>query len=477
MRIPDAPGSLEAEMVCLPYQLDHIPQFALFLDLCCAAQLNLRYKPGPSNGLKMDSDLRKKQLNQMKIIATGLLFLMAFILVYSRLQKGGIWPWISAFSEAALIGALADWFAVVAIFRHPLGIPFPRTAIVPQNKERIAQSLAVFIRNNFLSADMLMEKMRALQPAQRIGAWMASRDRADKLARNAVLVLVGALAFINDQRVGRILRNALHKRLEQVELGYIISQLSDVLTQNNQHHGLLNEGLLRISTVLDEPDTRRQMATMIIDVSRREYPKLLMMLGVVMDTDEFGRRLANTLVESLQNWLHDIGQNPDHPRRRQFDALVENFLAGMKSNPYYHQRVESWKQQLLETPAVADFIETVWIQLRQWILEDAQGEAHLHLRLSHTFRHFGRWILDNPELCESINDHLIKITSNMSEEVRESVSNHIVHTIMQWDDRSLVRELELTVGRDLQFIRINGTLVGGTIGVLLHALALLLSYV
>ena len=424
----------------------------------------------------MTRNIRKRQLNQMKIIATGLLFLMAFVLVYSRLQTGGIWPWISAFSEAALIGALADWFAVVAIFRHPLGIPFPRTAIVPQNKERIAQSLAVFIRNNFLSADMLMEKMRALQPAQRIGAWMSSKDRADRLARHAVLVLVGAMAFINDQRVGRILRNALHRQLQQTELAYIISQLSDVLTRNNQHHALLNEGLLRISTILDEPDTRRQVATMIIDVSRREYPKLLMMLGVVMDTDEFGRRLANTLVESIQTWLHDIGQNPNHPRRRQFDAFVENLLTGMKNDPYYHQRVEIWKQQLLETPVVADYIETIWIQMRQWILDDAQGEANLHLRLSLTFRHFGRWILDNPELCDSINEHLIKITSNMSEEVRESVSSHIVNTIMQWDDKSLVKELELTVGRDLQFIRVNGTLVGGSIGVLLHAFGLLLTH-
>ena len=423
----------------------------------------------------MARHIRKKQLNQMKIIATGLLLLMAVILVYSRLQKGGIWPWISAFSEAALIGALADWFAVVAIFRHPLGIPFPRTAIVPQNKERIAQSLAVFIRYNFLSADMLMEKMRALQPAQRIGAWLASRDRADRLARHTVLVLVGALAFINDQRVGRILRNALHRQLQQVELAYIISQLSDVLTRNNQHHALLNEVLLRVSTILDEPDTRRQMATMIIDVSRREYPKLLMMLGVVMDTDEFGRRMANTLVKSIQTWLHDIGQNPDHPRRRQFDTFVENFLAGMKNDPYYHQRVESWKQQLLETPVIADYIETIWIQLRQWLLDDAQGEANLHLRLSHTFRHFGRWILDNPELCDSINDHLINMTSNMSEEVRESVGNHIVNTIVQWDDKSLVTELELTVGRDLQFIRVNGTLVGGTIGVMLHSFGLFLS--
>lgn len=425
----------------------------------------------------MEDLSRKQQLNRMKLIATGLMLLMAAILVYSRLQAGrGIWHWVTAFSEAALIGALADWFAVVALFRHPLKLPIPRTAIIPENKERIAESLAVFIRNNFLSSTILMERMRAFYPAQRIGVWLSSRDRADMLSRQAILVLVGALAFIDDQRVGRILRNTIYKRLHQADLGNLIGQLFDVLTQNNQHQALLNEGLRRLSTVLDETATQRHVASIIIEVSRREHPKLLAMLGIVMDTEEFGMRLSATLVESMQNWLHDIGKNPSHPRRKQFDAVVENFISSMKSDPAYHQRVENWKQQLLTTPVVADYFETLWVQLRQWLQKDAgKSESRMQVRLSHTFRHFGRWILDNPELCDSINEHIIKITSNLSEELRTSVSQHIVSTIIQWDDKSLVRELELTVGRDLQFIRINGTLVGGIIGVILHAFVLLLS--
>ncbi|MDL2284395.1 DUF445 domain-containing protein [Oxalobacter sp. OttesenSCG-928-P03] len=425
----------------------------------------------------MEDPLRKRQLNRMKLIATGLMLLMAAILVYARLQGGrGIWHWVTAFSEAALIGALADWFAVVALFRHPLKLPIPRTAIIPENKERIAENLAVFIRNNFLSADILMEKMRALEPAQRIGHWLSSRDRADMLSRHAISVLIGALTFIDDQRVGRILRNTIYKRLQQADLGNLIGQLLDVLTQNDQHQALLNEGLRRLSTVLDEPATQRQVAAIIIEVSRREYPKLLTMLGIVMDTEEFGMRLAATLVDSMQSWLHDIGRNPSHPRRKQFDTVVESFITGMKNDPVYHQRVESWKQQLLTTPVVADYFETLWVQLRQWLQKDAaRSESRMHVRLSHAFRHFGRWILDNPELCDSINEHLIKTTSNMSEELRGSVSQHIVTTIVQWDDKSLVRELELTVGRDLQFIRINGTLVGGIIGVILHAFVLMLT--
>ncbi|MDR0933650.1 MAG: DUF445 domain-containing protein [Burkholderiaceae bacterium] len=422
----------------------------------------------------MDDLLRKRQLNRMKLIATGLMLLMVLILIYSRLQQGrGIWHWVTAFSEAALVGALADWFAVVALFRHPLKLPIPRTAIIPENKERIAENMAAFIRNNFLSADILMERMRALEPAQRIGAWLSSRDKADMISRQIILVLVSALAFIDDQRVGRILRNTIYRRLEQADLGNLVGQLLDVLTQNDQHQALLNEGLRRLSTVLDEPDTQRQVAAIIIEVSRREHPKLLAMLGIVMDTREFGMRLSATMVESMQNWLHDIGQDPEHPRRKQFDSVVENFLSGMKNDPVYHQRVESWKQQLLTTPVVAEYCEALWIQLRRWLQQDAaRSEPRMQVRFSHALRHFGRWMLDNPELCDSVNEHLIKNTSLLSEELRASVSRHIVSTIVQWDDKSLVSELELTVGRDLQFIRINGTLVGGIIGVILHAFVL-----
>lgn len=402
---------------------------------------------------------------------------MALILVYSRLQEGrGLWHWLTAFSEAALIGALADWFAVVALFRHPLKLPIPRTAIIPENKERIARNLAVFIRNNFLSSAILVEKMRSFKPAERIGMWFSSRDKADMLSRQVMLVLAGALTFIDDQRVGRILRNAIHKRLHQTDLGNLIGQLLDILTKNNQHQTLLNEGLRRLSTILDEPATQRYVAAVIIEVSRREHPKLLAMLGIVMDTEEFGMRIAASLVESMQNWLHDIGQDLSHPRRKQFDTVIENFIAGIKNDSDYHLRITEWKEQLLTTPAVAEYVETLWIQLRQWLQKDiACQESRMQIRLSHTFRHFGRWILDNPELCDSINDHLIRITGNLSEEVRTSVSQHIVSTIVQWDDKSLVRELELTVGRDLQFIRINGTLVGGIIGVILHAVVLTLT--
>lgn len=225
----------------------------------------------------------------MKMYATALLVAMAVLFLVSRLNgRAGMWEWVSAFAEAAMIGALADWFAVVAIFRHPLNLPIPRTAIIPENKDRIAENMAVFIRDNFLSKETLVSKMRDWEPAQRIASWLSSKEKADFLADKTVRVLAGALEFVDDARVGKLLRNSIYQRMEELDLGDLIGQLMDVLTHNNQHQAMLDVGLRRISTVLDEPGTRKQLATVIIEVSRREYPKLIRMLGLVMDTDEFG---------------------------------------------------------------------------------------------------------------------------------------------------------------------------------------------
>ena len=149
---------------------------------------------------------------------------------------------------------------------------------------------------------------------------------------------------------------------------------------------MLDVGLRRISTVLDEPGTRKQLATVIIEVSRREYPKLIKMLGLVMDTDEFGLRVSGTLVESMQGWLHDIGQNPTHPRRKQFDDLATRFIDKLKNDPEYHAKIEEWKKEFLGTPVVADYFETLWVHFRKWLLKDIQSnDSQMRHRLSRTF--------------------------------------------------------------------------------------------
>jgi len=425
--------------------------------------------------MEMDKLKRIQQLTRMKMLATSLLVAMGLLWAVARFQhETGVWAWIAAFAEAAVIGALADWFAVVALFKHPLKLPIPRTAIIPHNKERIADNLASFIRDNFLGVETLVEKMRSMQLGQRVAAWLDQREKADFIADKIIGLLRGGLYFINDERVATLLRREISQQLQKVELGNYVGQLLDLLTQNGQHQALLNEALRRLSTLLDDPETQRNVSSMIIEVSKREYPKLIKMLGMVVNTEEFGMKVSASLVESIQNWLHDIGDDPQHPRRKQFDQVMENFVERMKNDPVFHRKVTEWQKELLSTPVVANYVEGLLSQFKEWLIVDMSREdSRLRIRLAHSLRHLGRWMADNPEFCESINDHMIDSMRIMSGDLRESISRHIANTVRQWEDSALVRELELSVGRDLQFIRINGTVVGGFIGLILHALVTL----
>jgi uncharacterized membrane-anchored protein YjiN (DUF445 family) len=427
----------------------------------------------------MNASDKTRHLQQMKLFNTGLLLAVTLLFVVARLQHdGAIWGWLAAFAEAAMIGALADWFAVVALFRHPLGLPIPHTAIIPRNKARIADNLAVFIRDKFLATETLVAKLRAFDPAHKLAAWLAQRDNADLLAGKLVDIVINGLDFIDDVRVQAVLRETLHQRLQQIDVGKVASQLLGMLTEGQRHQALLNSALRKLAALLDEPDMQQSLATVIIEISGREYPKLLKMLGLVADTDEFSLKIANSLVGSINRWLHDISDDPDHPRRQQFDVVVDDFLANMQHDPAYRQKIEQWKQQLLAAPVVAEYIGGLWLQLKDWLRQDLRNDdSRLRQKLTAGASHFGQWLAANPPLRDSINDHIAGAARGWALELRETISSHIASTVKQWEDSELVRELELSVGSDLQYIRVNGTLVGGLIGILLHALALVLPVV
>jgi uncharacterized membrane-anchored protein YjiN (DUF445 family) len=427
----------------------------------------------------MNAPDKTRHLRQMKLFNTGLLVAATLLFLVARLQPaGGVWSWVAAFAEAAMIGALADWFAVVALFRHPLGLPIPHTAIIPRNKARIADNLAVFIRDKFLATETLVAKLRGFDPAHKLAAWLSQRENADLLAGRLVDIFINGLDFIDDIRVQAVLRETLHQRLQQADLGKAIGQLLAMLTQGQRHQALLNSMLARLAALLDDPETQQSLANVIIEISGREYPNLLKMVGMVADTEEFSLKIAHSLVGSINRWLHDISDDPNHPRRQQFDSVVDDFLANMQHDPAYRQKIEQWKQQLLAAPVVADYLGGLWLQLKDWLRQDLRNDdSRLRQKLTAGASHLGQWLSANPPVRDSINDHIAGAARGWALELRETISSHIASTVRQWENSELVRELELSVGSDLQFIRVNGTLVGGLIGILLHALALVLPVV
>ena len=423
----------------------------------------------------MKSTNNLQQLNKMKRLATALLVLVTSLFIFARMQREmGPWAWIAAFAEAAMIGALADWFAVVALFKRPLGLPIPHTAIIPQNKVRIAENLAVFVRDKFLATDTLLEKIRSFDPAQKIASWLSIRSNSEILTDKILAMLLKGLDFIDDERVQTALRSAVQTNVQQMDLGKTLGNLLSILTQDNRHQQLLNEALKKIATALEDPETQKTLAGMIIEVSGREYPNLLQMLGMVTNTDEFSLKIASSLVASINRWLHDIGDDASHPRRKQFDDVVEEFLESMKNDPAFHQKINSWKEMLLASPEATQYINGLWAQLKQWLRDDiARDNSSLREKIADSTTQMGLWLVENPSLRDSINDHMADAARSLAIDLRETIAHHIANTVKQWEDRELVHELEMSVGSDLQYIRINGTVVGGLIGIVLHALAML----
>ncbi|MES2934533.1 MAG: DUF445 domain-containing protein [Pseudomonadota bacterium] len=421
---------------------------------------------------------KQQQLRNMKRFATALLVAVTALFLLAHTQQGaGPWAWVAAFAEAAMIGALADWFAVVALFKHPLGLPIPHTAIIPQNKVRIADNLAIFVRDKFLATDTLVEKIRGFDPAQKIASWLSHGSNAELFADKILAMVLNGLDFIDDVRVQNALRGAVQQRLQELDLGQTIGNLLGILTEDGRHQMLLNEALRKLATALDNPDTQKALAGMILEVSGREYPSLLQMLGMVTNVDEFSLKISTSLVNSINRWLHDIGDDPTHPRRKQFDEVVEEFLERLKNDPSFHEKINGWKSQLLASPEVAQYIDGLWVQLKNWLRNDlANDDSTLRTKIADGTRHMGQWLVDNPALRDSINDHMADAARGLASDLRDTIALHIANTVKQWEDRELVRELELSVGSDLQFIRVNGTLVGGLIGLLLHAAVMFLPF-
>ncbi|HJV25605.1 MAG TPA: DUF445 domain-containing protein [Aromatoleum sp.] len=422
-------------------------------------------------------DAKAHQLTKMKRLAGALLAAAAALFVLARLQHGaGIWGWVAAFAEAAMIGALADWFAVVALFRRPLGLPIPHTAIIPSNKARVADNLAAFVRDKFLATETLVHKLRAFDPADRLGAWLRQPDNAALVADKLAAALAGWLDFIDDARVRSLIAAGVRERLKDIDVSRVAGQVLDTLTVDNRHQELLDLGLRRLARWLDDEEVQASFATMIIEIAGKEYPKTLRAVGLVTDTEEFALKIAASIVKGVNGWMHDIGDDPEHPRRRAFDDMVAEFIERLKTDEDFAARINAAKLEILTHPVLAHYLNGLWDELKAWLNEDLERpESRLRQRLAGAASAFGATLADNPALRTSLDDHLESAVVALADDFRDALSLHIASTVKSWNDDDLVREVELAVGRDLQFIRLNGTVVGGGIGLALHALTVLVS--
>ena len=403
---------------------------------------------------------------KMKWIATGLLALAAVVYVIS--ERLGLY-YLAAFSEAAMVGALADWFAVVALFRRPLNLPIPHTAIIPRNKDRIARGLSEFIQQNFLSSAAVVQRIAEFRPAQTLCGWLLKPGNADTVAGYAARFVAYALGAVDDERVRRFLHQNVDSLLRGADLAAAAAQVLDILTENKRHHALLDAALGALDDLLAKEDTRRFIAV--------EVGKSAPLLKKISDWFQLqlDERAALKIAELAIAKVHEVREDRGHELRRRFDEQVLRFIEKLKTDPLLRQKVEMLRDELLASPALGTYIGGLWRQFRDWLGEDLRSApSATRERVAAMVRAFGARLEEDREIRAWIDEQILVAIPPLVEEHRAKIGRFIEDQINGWQERKLVEELERHIGPDLQYIRVNGTLVGGLAGLAIAAVTSLL---
>ena len=399
----------------------------------------------------------------MKRIALALLGAAALLyaLATALEARHPAWGYVAAFAEAAMVGAIADWFAVVALFRHPLGLPIPHTAIIPANKDRIGARLAGFICNNFLSTPQVLAKLAQLDPAARLADWLSRPASADKLGGHLVAAARYGLTAFDDARVRDFLGRMAAAGLAQVDLARLAGQALDALTAGGRHHALLDDVLRQVTAVVEG----EEMQERITEAIAREI-RTLRYVGL----DQMAARLATRkIVAAAVHTLGEMAAEPDHPLRLRFDAYMTGFVERLKTDPEFQRRGEAIRAELQAHPALGDYLHGLWSELLAWLHDDlAKTDSSIRQRLVALAGTLGARLSADAPMRRWINEQIVDAAPRAIERYREDIRRYIVERVAEWNAGEMTVELERHIGRDLQFIRVNGTLVGGLVGLLIH---------
>jgi uncharacterized membrane-anchored protein YjiN (DUF445 family) len=404
-----------------------------------------------------DAEAKQIQLDRMKRRATGLLVVMSAVFLAALILEPRH-PWLGyvrATAEAAMVGGLADWFAITALFKHPLNIPIPHTAIIPTRKDRIGRTLGNFVQHNFLSPEVLGPKLLAIQPSRRIGEWLRRPENARSLARHAASALRSATEVVKDEDVHGLLERSVIEPLRQRPIAPVLARGLLLLTANDRHQQLLDRVINGLAGLIvkNEGFIRHRI--------HAESP-----WWVPGFVDE---RVHTRVVAGIQRTLLEVATDPSHPMRRQFDDLLTDWIVRLQESPEVIARADAVKQQLFDHPTSRGLSASLWEEVKRMLdrqVEPEPGEAPGALERGLIALADGA--LGDEVLLAKLDGWIAEAVLRVVEQHRHEVGRLIEHTVSHWDPRETSRRLELAVGRDLQFVRINGTLVGGLVGLILY---------
>ncbi|MEW5837595.1 MAG: DUF445 domain-containing protein [Pseudomonadota bacterium] len=415
---------------------------------------------------------RVRELRRLQGFALSLLLAALAGLLFSAWMGGqGVWAWTLAFCEAAVVGALADWFAVVALFRHPLGLPFPHTAIIPSSKERIGDQLALFVRDHFLEPGVLLHKLEVFDPAARLAQWLSAPQQVQSWVRGVRAWGLQALDWLDDARLQHALAELLTDAVRRWNTAETSAQVLTALTRDGRHQALLDAGLLKLAQVLDQDEIKSAVSAKLAEYARAEWPKMVSVIGVFKSVDGMADDLARKLAQAIMLDVVAVLQDAGHPLRLQYEAKVLDYIEKLGSDSKIQAAFDDVKMDLMQRAEVQDYLRTLVMEVKNWLRADLNREdSRLAQHMQQALGALGEKMREDAELRAAINEHVLSAADKLVGDIREGVTEHIAKTVKAWDERQLVQTLELSVGKDLQYIRFNGTLVGGLIGLLLHAL-------
>src|SRR5216110_587149 len=411
-----------------------------------------------------DDAERQARLDAMKRRATALLGVALLVFVVASIYEP-LYPWLGyvrATAEASLVGGLADWFAVTALFRHPLGLPIPHTAIVATRKERIGQILGNFVQNHFLSREVIANNLRRVHPAERGAGWLADREHARQISRQFASSLVKTLDGLPPNELQDLVSQVVRNRVRSFRVAPALGKTLALALGDNRQEELLN------ATVKLAAEAVRNNRELIRERVRQETP---WWVPPVLDD-----KIYQKIIAAVERLLHDMVSDPAHPLRTAFDDAIHDFIERLQHSPDVIARAEALKEEWLMGAHTDELARKLWEGVRQAVntyasaTDGGSGPSPLDSGLSE----FGIALLSNPTLLADLDDLLIDVTAGVVEKYRHEIGDLIARTVASWDPAATSRRFELAVGRDQQFVRINGTLVGGLVGLLIYTITRLL---
>ena len=404
---------------------------------------------------------RRTALRRMRTVAVGLLLLAATVYLLT-LDQDGFLGFVNAGAEASMVGAIADWFAVVALFKHPLGLPIPHTALVPKRKEMFGRGLEEFMAENFLQEEIIRARVLGAEPACKAGDWLAREDNARRVVLEAAELLRLGLERVKDEDVADVINTVMVPRFLEEPISPLIGSLLHEVVDDGAHANF-------IDMLLEE-------AHRWLSGNQATFYDVVAERAPWWAPEALNERVIHRLHAEIVEWIEDIRRDPQHRSRLALDSLLKELADGLLHDPDTMDRMERFKERFLGHPQVSVTFISLWNALKRATvaaLQETEGE--LVKRAVVEVISFGERLQADQEMRARLDERAASLSVFLIERYGSDLTSVITHTIDQWDGKEASRKIELQVGKDLQFIRINGTIVGGLVGLIIHAVAVLSS--